>query len=341
MRRRPLFFIGLTAAVASAVLGASIAMADAAPAINADTATTTSGNPVTISPLANDTDPLGDLVAGTMTITVAPMNGSADLVPDTGNVIYTPNAGFAGTDSFSYQVCDDQATAFCGSAMVTISVNGEGEVTPTPTATEPSQPVTQSDSATTPSGTPVTIDVLANDEPGAYPFVLTSLSVVTPPADGSAVVDSATGLITYTPAAGFAGTDTFIYQACDSQVTPACAQGLVAVTVMAPAAATTATPTAAPATPTPTETATPAPVDTSTPVPADTSTPVATVAPSTPVSSTTAGANAVTTPIAPSTGSGVAAGSAAEDGTLLFAIAGVVAAAALATLGGLSWKKHR
>jgi ELWxxDGT repeat protein len=64
----------------------------------------------------------------------------------------------------------------------------------------------QNDHAETAWGTPVTINVRAND------FTATGASIIgtTRPAHGSAAVNP-DGTITYTPAAGFAGTDTFTY----------------------------------------------------------------------------------------------------------------------------------
>ncbi len=82
-----------------------------------DTATTTAGSPVSINVLANDT--------GTeLSITQAspPANGSA--VISGGAITYTPSAGFAGTDSFSYTIRDSFGQS--ASATVTATVNPPG-----------------------------------------------------------------------------------------------------------------------------------------------------------------------------------------------------------------------
>jgi hypothetical protein len=85
-------------------------------------------------------------------------------------------------------------------------------------------PVAVDDAATTPEGTPVTIDVVANDLGTVLPP-----DVTTPPAHGTvALVD---GALVYTPAPGFVGTDTFTYQVCASDVSPACASAVVTVVV--------------------------------------------------------------------------------------------------------------
>ncbi|HVL68284.1 MAG TPA: Ig-like domain-containing protein, partial [Vicinamibacterales bacterium] len=63
------------------------------------------------------------------------------------------------------------------------------------------------DTAVTALDTPVTIPVLANDNTGGGTFTIAS---ATPPGNGTIIV-SDDGTITYTPATGFSGTDTFTY----------------------------------------------------------------------------------------------------------------------------------
>lgn len=57
---------------------------------------------------ANDTDPLPDdnLDPTTTTIVTQPTNGTLTNNAD-GTVTYTPNPGYNGTDTFIYQVCDE------------------------------------------------------------------------------------------------------------------------------------------------------------------------------------------------------------------------------------------
>ncbi|MDV3470296.1 Ig-like domain-containing protein, partial [Stenotrophomonas sp. C3(2023)] len=53
------------------------------------------------------------------------------------------------------------------------------------------------------------LDVLANDTVPANPVV----TIAVPPTNGTAVVN-ADGSLSYTPTAGFTGTDTLTYQVC-------------------------------------------------------------------------------------------------------------------------------
>ena len=78
----------------------------APPTTGADAVSVISGNSVILSPLANDADSDGRLVAEGLAITVVPTNGTATLQAN-GTVRYTPNGGFSGTDTFRYRVTDD------------------------------------------------------------------------------------------------------------------------------------------------------------------------------------------------------------------------------------------
>lgn len=83
-------------------------------------------------------------------------------------------------------------------------------------------PRTADDTATTSGTLPVAVNVLANDsgdqDGGAQggKLVPSSTTVITAPAHGSVIVNSATGAITYTALAGFVGTDVLTYQVCNT-----------------------------------------------------------------------------------------------------------------------------
>lgn len=49
-------------------------------------------------------------------------NGGTVEINDAGNVVYTPAAGFTGEDTFTYSLCDDDETANCANATVTVTV---------------------------------------------------------------------------------------------------------------------------------------------------------------------------------------------------------------------------
>ncbi|MDS4041936.1 MAG: Ig-like domain-containing protein, partial [Candidatus Competibacter sp.] len=87
------------------------------------------------------------------------------------------------------------------------------------------------DSATTPAGTPVAINVLANDSGGVPPL---SISAVASPLHGTAAISG--NAILYTPAAGYSGPDSFSYTVRDGAGQTASAPVTVTVTPAAPPA---------------------------------------------------------------------------------------------------------
>jgi YVTN family beta-propeller protein len=124
----------------------TVANAPDAPVANPDSAETFTGRSVDIPVLANDTDVDGDTLA--IQSVTTPSNGTAVIVD---NVIsYTPNAGFSGSDSFSYTARDPGGLT--ATALVSVIVSAASAA-----------PVANPDQATTFENTPVTINVLGND----------------------------------------------------------------------------------------------------------------------------------------------------------------------------------
>ena len=167
--------------------------------------------PVTVNVLANDTDPDGDALS--VIATTTPANGTV-AVNAGGTVTYTPAAGFVGTDTFTYTVADPDGLT--DTATVTVAVQQAGNL----------PPVANPDSASTTVGTPVTIDVLANDT-DAEGDALTLVSA-SQPANGSTAL-TGNGRVLYTPNPGFIGTDTFSYVVRDAAGNSATGQVTVSV----------------------------------------------------------------------------------------------------------------
>jgi hypothetical protein len=169
------------------------------PVANHDAATTPAGIPVTFPVLSNDTDPDNNPL--TVASVTQPANGAV-FINSNNTLTYTPKAGFVGTDSFTYKASDGVAQS--NVATVTVQVNGAS-----------SGPLAANDSASTNKGSPVTVSVLANDtDPNGDVLRVVGL---TQPTSGGTVTLNANGTITYSPKAGFAGTDTFTYRAHDGQ----------------------------------------------------------------------------------------------------------------------------
>lgn len=193
----------LTDSDTAEVLVEAVPQQDLPPIANDDSASVDENGSVNISVLDNDSDPNDNLAPSTLSLQTAPSNGTVTLNPD-GTFTYTPNAGFSGTDSFTYEICD--STGLCTTATVTILVNAVEK-----------PPMANADSETTPEDTPVTINVAANDsDPEGQLDVASADLVAGQGPNNGTVVNNGDGTFTYTPDPDFNGTDSFTYEICDA-----------------------------------------------------------------------------------------------------------------------------
>ncbi|WP_376691372.1 OmpA family protein [Wenzhouxiangella sp. EGI_FJ10409] len=146
--------------------------------------------------LANDSDADGDTLS--IVGVSEPANGQASVSGD--QVIYTPEAGFTGTDSFSYTVED----GFGGEASASVTVTVQSTNQP---------PVVGDLSAATLRNQPVDIDVLseASDPDGD------ELSVADFTQPGNGTVTQSGGVLRYTPDDEFVGSDSFEFTISDGR----------------------------------------------------------------------------------------------------------------------------
>jgi Big-like domain-containing protein len=197
------------------------------PVLENDAATTLRDQPVPILVAKNDTDPdpAGLHVVGPPP---PPKNGTATAHPDPdkdkATIVYTPNRGFVGTDTFQYDYCPDVNVAgqpACPAATVTVTV------------TKPAPEPVDDPDVTTVRDQPVPIDVMRNDR---NPDVA-SLQVSKPPRPGAKAEKQPDGTIRYTPEPGFVGEDSFQYDYCGAVIgvakRAACPAATVTVTVTA------------------------------------------------------------------------------------------------------------
>nr|WP_167597828.1 Ig-like domain-containing protein [Leeuwenhoekiella sp. ZYFB001] len=180
------------------------------------------GQPVSGDVGTNDENPDGPADSEVYTVLTQPASGSLVFNAD-GTYTYTPNDGFIGEDTFSYEVCDGGSPQACDSADVIIQVLPIG--TPDNAA-----PVANDDTAITEAGTPVEGNVLVNDfDPDGDTITVTGN---TEPTNGSVTVNP-DGSYTYTPEPGFIGEDSFEYTVCDDADPSLCATGTVTIEVVA------------------------------------------------------------------------------------------------------------
>jgi len=154
--------------------------------------------------LRNDSAAAGGSLDASLTSN--PLNGLLQFNAG-GGFSYTPNAGFTGNETFTYQAREG-ATTFSNNATVTISVipAGGGNV----------PPIAAADSYTTNEGQTLNVNasngVLANDtDANGNPLTAVPTSGVS----SGTLNLQANGSFGYTPALGFSGSVTFTYQADD------------------------------------------------------------------------------------------------------------------------------
>ena len=179
----------------------------AAPSATDDDIVTDTMAAIEFNPLTNDVG------LGNMPLSIVFEDGTGGAVTETAACIsqaacrltYTPNStptDFVGTDSFTYTIEDSNTLSDTGT--VNVFVNDLPVAVADPMMT-----------AVTAIATP--LDVQANDT--GLNDAPVSIAITTAPTDGSATPGA--GLVTYTSAAGFNGTDTFQYELLDNKGNPA------------------------------------------------------------------------------------------------------------------------
>lgn len=132
----------------------------------------------------------------------APSDGGTASV-GSGGIVYTPATNFAGTETFSYRVSDGNGAT--DTATVSVTVDDVNDA-----------PVARSDQFTIRKNTSGNIlEVLAND--GDVDGDLLSIIDLGVPSQGGTVGVAGGNALTYTPAANFAGTETFTYTIGDGR----------------------------------------------------------------------------------------------------------------------------
>ncbi|BCD99391.1 hypothetical protein MARGE09_P3593 [Marinagarivorans cellulosilyticus] len=170
-----------------------------APNATADTASTPEDNAISIDVAANDSDiDNGDSIdTSTLMVVTNASNGSA--VVTGGEIVYTPNLNFNGTDTFTYTI-DDQNGASSNVASVIVNVTGVNDL-----------PTAANDSATLEEDGSTVIDVAANDSDIDGTIAANTVTIVTPASHGATTIDAITGAITYTAEANYFGSDSLTY----------------------------------------------------------------------------------------------------------------------------------
>ena len=154
---------------------------------------------VIIDVLANDGDDDGDEL--TASLITKPTNGTAE-VTDEATVRYRPNSNFFGEDSFQYRVSDGKREQ---DATVKITVHAVND-----------PPIAVADTASTPEGSPLEVDALANDTDVDGDEL--TIVAITEPGHGRAELTERKQ-VRYRPAEGHTGADVLTYVVSDGSAT--------------------------------------------------------------------------------------------------------------------------
>ena len=157
--------------------------------------------------LANDTIPIngGNL---TLTLVGAPLYGTASIVNGTLHYTCTDTTRAGQTDFVRYSICN---ACFCDTSFVSINI--------TRNPCNGLNPVVNRDSVHVCRNYPVTVNVLSNDySPLGFPLTVSAIT-------GQGAMGTATivaNKVVYTPNPNAAGTDFFVYRACDNGTPSLC-----------------------------------------------------------------------------------------------------------------------
>jgi hypothetical protein len=203
------------------------------PNANDDTATTAQDTAVTINVTDNDQYGINDAAtSNAVVVTSAPTNGTASVVGD--DIEYTPNAGFVGTDTFTYAIEDSNGDTDSANVTVTVTQRANGV------------PVANDDTVASIDQNSVdnTIDVLANDDYGTdgpnddHQLTFSNGGTASASNQGGAI-RVVSNTILYSPATDFVGEDKFTYVITDKNGDADA--GEVTITVVASGQASTPT----------------------------------------------------------------------------------------------------
>lgn len=194
------------------------------PVANTDIAATRGRTQVVVKSLANDhCANLGcSLNQTSVTIVGNPHHGTTSVNGVNGDITYTPDAGFVGLDTLTYQVCDNNSPAKCATAMQIITVYAVDAVNTTQAADDYNQGN---------KGSVLSGNVKTNDTDPEGNNQTVNAQTVNMPTEGTFILGT-DGNYQFTPSSDFTGPVDFPYTACDDGIPSACASATLHLLIL-------------------------------------------------------------------------------------------------------------
>jgi gliding motility-associated-like protein len=186
----------------TALLIITVVSVNDAPVAIIDTRTIQEDQPITSSVAPNDTDIDGNTLDFGI---IANVKHGTVVWNTNGTFTYTPNTNYFGKDTLTYHTCDNGIPSLCDTNILIITINSVNDA-----------PVALNDTIFMLNSTSsISFNVLVNDYDLDNALNPGSVSKNQNVKHGTAVINSVTGIITYTPVQGFAGIDTLTYTVKD------------------------------------------------------------------------------------------------------------------------------
>jgi gliding motility-associated-like protein len=180
---------------------------------NDDYNTTNGTTPATGNVLLNDKNSQGASITVTGNSTVPASKGALVMKAD-GSYTFTPAPGFTGPIDVVYTVCS--TTGICSNATLHILVNANHK------------PVALPDNFQAKENTMLTGNILGNDFDSDSNTLIVNDTPVSAPKNGQLILKS-NGDYTYMPNKDFRGTDSFVYEVCDTNTPALCTTATVTI----------------------------------------------------------------------------------------------------------------
>ncbi|MGH8372170.1 MAG: Ig-like domain-containing protein [Gammaproteobacteria bacterium] len=153
-------------------------------------------------------------------VSTQPMNGTVSVTAATGAFTYTPTIGYTGADSFKFKVTDTATSNTSSAGTISLTVNPAPSPPAAPLVSDANLSLYQNQSVTGALSA-----VAASGDPVSYSVIQ--------PTHGTLNLTAATGAFTYTPTAGYTGTDSFTFTALDTAINTVSTSATVSLSINA------------------------------------------------------------------------------------------------------------